>query len=217
MKKRRPPATGWTWCHEALVRSAASDGAVRLFLWLTLHHGDKGCIPGQALLAQEMKCSEKSVRRYSDELRRLGFIDWRRHWIATKHGAIQRSEYFFCDVPPLTGHECPLSDRTQASNHPERLDTGVHSHSERVDKIDPSDWTKSTRVTGQKRPPNLNSGTQTFELRESASSERIVPLRLRARGTGAEGSLPRTAKLQNPEPDPFEEAMRQIEAEEAAQ
>jgi hypothetical protein len=57
-------------------KAGISSHAAHLLGLLADHHGAKGCFPGQDTLAAESGMSVRNVRRYLEELRRNGFLEW---------------------------------------------------------------------------------------------------------------------------------------------
>lgn len=121
---------------DALLTSDATDGARLVGVRLALKHENNGrAWPSYQRLAEDLHRSTRAVRRATEELRALGFLDW-----TSGNGAGHSNRYRFLDPPKVDssvhdkgGQQRPPSDEKGGQQRHERwtpasqkVDASVH-------------------------------------------------------------------------------------------
>lgn len=82
---------------------------------------EDSCFPGQARMARDLGTADRSVRRFLDELRRSGYISWKRQ------GLNKPNIYYILNFKPI-----PEADRTLVSGQ-DRTRSSVHDRTPMTD------------------------------------------------------------------------------------
>lgn len=190
---RMNQATGFTKSYDELVELGLPVRLVLVYGKLQFMAGKNGeCWPTQETLAK--KCGLKSVRqvrRVVEELRRFKLIDWRRgrhcnryrvlppdvKWIAHLLAISDRTR-----MSDLTGHECPISDRTLMSY---RKESSSKEESKRTSSPTPSPQPRQKPGAGAGAKPFLRKPSADDDERTTGlvdqTPEQILSARLKSR------------------------------------
>lgn len=114
---------GFLWVNNEIIDDYAPRlGAVSILVYLYMsrfaNNNSGVCWPSQEKMAEFCGCNERTVRRATAELEKLGLI----HVERRKNGTITQNYYTLLDPPP-TGQICPIGEVPTGHQRPDQPDT----------------------------------------------------------------------------------------------